>query len=169
LTPTFTIAGRIVTQTIKAKAEYFGAVQLQVAQLRLMRSTDVPAELNVHVDAGKYGSQNGEWMATDLTLDARTKIVVTATGTVNLRPNIPQAAMECNANGYNNTGVVGVTRARRPGALVGRIGTDGPSFVIGESYEGQPGRDGKLFLQILPSPYNPESSGGYQVKVAIKH
>ncbi len=170
VTPTFTIAGRITTQSLKAKSDYFGAVQLQVAQLRTLRSADVPTEVNVYVDAGKFGSQNNnEWLATDFTLDARTRIIVTATGTVNLRPNIPQAGMECNANGFNNGAAVGVVARRRlPGALMGKVGESGTPFVIGDSYEGVPARDGKLYLQIVPSPYNPDSSGGYQVKVTAK-
>jgi hypothetical protein len=170
LTPTFTIVGRIITPTIKARADYFGAVQLQVAQLRLLRSTDLPVEINVFVDASKYASPNSEWLATDFTLDARTRITVTAMGTVNLRPNIIGAALECNANGYaTGAAAAAAVRARRPGALMGRIGDNGPPFVIGENYEGTPAREGKLYLQIVPSPYNAESTGGYQVKINVKH
>lgn len=169
LTPTFTIVGRIVTPTIKAKADYFGAVQLQVAQLRLLRSTDLPVEISVFVDASKYASPNNEWLATDFTLDARTRITVSATGTVNLRPNIIGAALECNANGYATAAAAAAVRVRRPGALMGRVGDNGTPFVIGENYEGSPAREGKLYLQIVPSPYNPESTGGYQVKINVKH
>ena len=47
VTPTFTIAGRIQTQTLKAKTDYFGVVQLQVAQLRSMRSAEVSTDASV--------------------------------------------------------------------------------------------------------------------------
>lgn len=175
VTPTFTIAGRILTRTIKAKTDYFGDVQLQVGQLRSMRASDVSTEVNVHVDAGKYGSQNNnEWLATDFALDARTRIVVTASGSVNLRPNIPGAALECNANGYSPAAAAGFAKAaaanrRLPGALIGKVGENGAPFVIGENFDGAPGRDGKLYLQIVPSPYNQESAGGYQVKIVSRH
>jgi hypothetical protein len=42
VTRTFTIVGRIVTPTVKAKADYFAAAELQVAQFRSLRSGDVP-------------------------------------------------------------------------------------------------------------------------------
>ena len=45
VTPTFTFVGRIVTPTVKAKADYFGAVELSVAQLRLLRSGDLPLKV----------------------------------------------------------------------------------------------------------------------------
>jgi hypothetical protein len=169
VTPTFTISGRIVTPTIKAKAEYFGPVELRIAQLRLLRSTDTPAEANVFVDAAKYASQNGDWMATDFVVDARSRISVTASGSVNLRPNIIGAALESGPNGYPMTAAAIAKGLRRSGQLLGRVGETGPTFFIGDHYEGTPGREGKLYLQIFPSQYNPESTGGYQVKINVKH
>jgi hypothetical protein len=173
VTPTFTIAGRIVTPTIKAKTEYFGDVQLKVAKLRWLRAGDTPTEASVFVDAAKYATQDGDWLDTKITIDARTKIAVSASGTVNLRPNLvglKGGGTEAGPNGYPVPTAAALAKGttRRGGQLLGRVGENGPAFLIGESYEGTPGREGKLYLQIVPSQYNPESTGGYQVKIAVK-
>lgn len=170
--PTFTLVGRIVTPTIKAKAEIFGDVQLPLTQLRSLRSTETPSEIAIGVDAGKYAAMGGnEWMPTDFQIDAKTRISISATGTIDLWPQNGGggdfiATPRGLANGNGGPGNRGRTP---PGVLVGKIGENGPSFVIGESYEGIPGRDGKLFLQIGASPWSNAPSGNYQVKIGVKY
>ena len=51
------------------------------------------------------------------------------------------------------------------GTLLGRIGDSGKAFVIGESYEGIPEREGKLLLHIVASPWNNDSTGSYRVRI----
>jgi hypothetical protein len=55
-----------------------------------------------------------------------------------------------------------------PGQLVGKIGESGETFVIGDRFEGTPSSEGKLYLQINPSPYSPQCSGSYDVKAMQK-
>ena len=86
VTPTFTIVGRILTATIKAKAELFGDVELPVARMRALRSfTGAALEIDVTSDAARYANQ-GQWLETDFQVDGRTAVVVTAKGQVDVRP-----------------------------------------------------------------------------------
>src|SRR5438034_11839089 len=55
------------------------------------------------------------------------------------------------------------------GMLLGKIGEDGEAFTIGERYEGTPEAQGKLYLHIGPSPWNAQSQGSYDVKIARKN
>jgi len=41
----------------------------------------------------------------------------------------------------------------------------GPRYEIGERYENSPKQEGKLFVQIAPSPYTDNCSGSYKLKV----
>src|SRR2546421_6694547 len=50
VTPVFSIVGRIVTPSLKAKAENFGDLQLQIAGLRTIRSEEHTSELQSRSD-----------------------------------------------------------------------------------------------------------------------
>jgi hypothetical protein len=54
------------------------------------------------------------------------------------------------------------------GALLGKIGENGEPFVVGERYEATPEKEGTLFLQIAPSPWQCPSAGTYDVKITRK-
>ena len=70
-TPSFTIVGRILTTSIKAKAELFGDVDLPVSRMRAMRSmSGLGQDTEVVIDAGKYANA-GQWMETDFQVDGR--------------------------------------------------------------------------------------------------
>jgi hypothetical protein len=49
--------------------------------------------------------------------------------------------------------------------LLGRVGDSGRIFNIGEGFEGQPVEKGRLYLHIVPSPWNNASSGAYRVRI----
>jgi hypothetical protein len=178
VTPTFTVVGRILTSSLKAKADYFGTVQLDLVELRTLRSTETPNEVNVTVD-GRYAAQGQqEWVATEFVFDGRSKIVIAATGTIDLFPQNgggDQFVSTPKGNFNGGAGVFvggkgGMGRQRvRPGMLIGRIGENGDPFPIGENYEGTPGREGKLYLQVASSPWSNECSGSYQVKISTKN
>ena len=61
---------------------------------------------------------------------------------------------------------IGGGRGFAGGALLGRYGESGEPFLIGEDYKGRAFREGKLFLQIAPSPFGTASTGAYKVKIA---
>jgi hypothetical protein len=178
VTPTFTVVGKILTPTLKAKAEYVGNMECSLVDLRSLRSTETPNEVNVTVD-GRYAAQGQqEWVATEFVYDGRSKLAITATGTIDLFPQNgggDQFVSTPKGNFNGGAGIFiggkgGMGRQRvRPGMLIGRIGENGEPFPIGDNYEGTPGREGKLYLQVASSPWSNECSGSYQVKIQTKN
>lgn len=182
ITPTFTIVGKILTPTIKAKAELFGQVELPVARMRTMRSLfGASFDVDVTIDATKYANV-GQWMETEFQVDGRSTITITAKGVVDTWPQQngqymvgPNGLQERNLGVPRMAGFMAGRKIAGPiqgqmygGMLVGKIGEDGEPFIIGERYEGSPEAEGKLYLHIGPSPWNSGSTGSYEVKIARK-
>lgn len=162
-TPTFPIVGRILTTSLKVKTDTFGDTEVKVADLRNLRAAGSVVELEVAVDASKYAVR-GQWLATDFQVDGRSAIVITAKGQVDLAPG--QGGIMVGPSGYRTGGFgkKGGMAKNAPGQLVGKFGENGETFTIGDRFEGTPSQEGKLYLQINPSPYSPQSSGSYDVK-----
>jgi hypothetical protein len=171
VTANFTVVGRIITPTVKAKAENFGELDMPLTKLRAIRSlTSAQQEVEVAIDAGKYAVV-GQWMDSGFEVRQGMRLDITANGTVNLWPQA--GGYVSSPRGFDNQGngfgPKGPGTNFLPGALVGRIGEDGPMFLIGDRYDGAPSREGKLYLHIAPSPWNNQQSvGSYNVKISPK-
>jgi hypothetical protein len=166
-TAEFTIIGRILNPTIKAKSGIFGETQLNVADLRGIRWMDHQAEIELTIDATKYAINATQWMDTGIEVSLDDEIVITASGQVDLMVN--------GGGGYI-TGPTGNAQwgqapgsTHPPGALLGKVGNSGQIFLIGESYKGPAKAEGKLFLQISPSPWARHGNavgGSFKVSIA---
>ncbi|MBI2803534.1 MAG: hypothetical protein HYX68_00955 [Planctomycetes bacterium] len=185
MTRSFTIVGRILTSTIKSKSEYFGEVDLSLAKMRSLRALGLTsADVDVTIDAAKYANA-GQWLDTGFTVDGRTRISVVAKGMINIWPQGGGGYMS-NPNGYtatqngfggggrafNMTGQKvggGVNPQIHAGMLLGKIGTDGEIFVVGENFDDLPETEGNLYLHIGPSRWNSTSAGTYDVKIRAKN
>lgn len=181
VTPTQTIVGRIVTPSVKTKAEYFGEVDHKLANMRNLRAVGgASLDFEVVLDAGKY-CQQGQWLETTFQCDGRSSIVVTARGQVDLMPN--QGGQFAGPNGILGGGRFGPggmmamkgQRINGPinpqvhcGWLIGKVGEEGEPFLIGDRYEGNPEREGYLYLHIGSSPWGP-AVGSYDIKVSRKN
>ena len=179
VTQNFTIVGRILTTTVKAKTEYFGEQELNLSKMRTLRAFGgVSLDVEVALDAGKYANQ-GQWFDTGFQIDGRTQIVITAAGLIDVWPQQGGQFMSGPA-GFQQTrnggGPGGFAKGGRKvgnnlngqahgGMLLGKIGEDGEFFMIGDRYEGTPEGDGKLFLHIGPSQWNCQCIGTYDVKI----
>lgn len=182
VTPTFTIVGRVLTPTLKAQSEYFGEVQMTLAQMRTLRTTGHTVEASATIDAAKFGGQAmTEWMPTSIKVESRTRLSITAAGTVDIYPGVAginAARYQVGPRGYSGptTGFVvpgpdGVATVRSKfaqGALVGRIGENGTPFLIGDQFEGPAPAEGTLYLQVSPSRYTNEPVGAFQVKILAR-
>ncbi|HEY7310596.1 MAG TPA: hypothetical protein VH643_14630 [Gemmataceae bacterium] len=161
-TTEFTIVGRIEDESIKARSELFGDVQVRLTQLRELRGVAVGGEIQVVVDAARYAAQTESWLETELEVSAGAELRVTAMGQVDLWPIAGQ-------NGQYVTGPAGTAgwgKGSQPGgALLGRIGPGGKVFVLGAAYTGTAPEDGKLYLRIVPSAWNNASNGSYTVTI----
>jgi hypothetical protein len=175
-TPGFTIVGRILTPALSGKSEYFGDVKLQLTQMRHLRSLKGPGDVQVVVDAGQHGSAHGQWMDTGLAIESTSTLLIVASGTIDIYPQSPGQYLST-PKGYGNIALAAGAKViptpanmrNYAGALFGRVGDGGEAFYIGDRYEGAPGREGKLYLHIVPSPWNNASSGSYQVKIASRN
>jgi hypothetical protein len=181
VTGKFTIVGRIVTPTIKARTEYFGDTRLSLHQLRHFRALALAKDAEVTIDAANFASAN-QWLETGISVDTASALLITATGQVELAPQQPGTYI-CGPLGYGprpaggpggglggfggKKGGAGFLRVY-PGMLMGRIGENGNVFPIGDRFEGAAG-DGKLYLHINPSTYDTASSGAYRVRISIKN
>jgi hypothetical protein len=172
-TTKFTIVGRILNPTIKAKADYFGEVNLKPFQLHSIRCLEGAGEVEVVVDAAKHGSAPDQWLDVGFLVDPQLDLLITASGQVDLWPQGPGQYMAGPGGMAGGGGLRPVAGpggvAAGPGQLVGRIGEDGPAFLIGDRYSGRPARVGKLYLHIGPSPWNNASTGSYRVKIVTGH
>jgi hypothetical protein len=171
-TTKFTIIGRVVTPTIRARAEYFGELYLKPSQLVTLRLLQGNGESELEVDAVKYGSAPDQWMDTGITVEAQVGLRITAAGQVDLWPQQPGRYM-AGPEGMQGGGAGGQRRVARGGnvvsvgggTLIGRIGENGSPFVIGERFTQAPRRAGRLYFHIIPSPWGGPSTGAYQVRV----
>jgi hypothetical protein len=169
VTSKFTIVGRIVTSTLKAKTDYFGEADLSLANMRTMRLIGAPGpEVDLAIDSSKYAAQ-GAWMPTNYQSDGRSSIVITAKGLIDIAPD--QGGILAGPSGYrtNPAGAFPAKKAKSYGGqLQGKFGEQGDIFVIGDRFEGTPSGAGKLYLHITPSVYGSQCSGSYDVKVVTK-
>jgi hypothetical protein len=157
----FPIIGRIVSPTIKAYSVHFGELSLKLSDLRTMSLRGGQDDVEQIVDAAKHGSQLDQWLDTGVTVAPNLKFSIRAEGQVDLWPQGPGQYL-AGPKGYTTAGKGGVFMA---GTLVGRIGESGKAFIVGEQYEGTPVQEGKLYLHVVPSPWNNASSGTYRVRI----
>jgi hypothetical protein len=170
VTTEFTVQGRIASPAVKVRTAYFGDLDLKVNDLRAFRSTvgNTGEAVEFVVDASKCSNQdNTLWQDTGLNVEPDAPLSVTASGQVSLRDGV---------GAQFNAGPAGNQQFRRnaggpyaPGTLLGKIGENGSIFVIGEKYETTPKQEGKLLVQIAPSPWQEVCSGTYKLKVTGAH
>jgi len=164
-TAEFTVIGRISSESIKANSPHFGDVALKLSDLRTLHMRQNGGKQELLVDAAKYGSTLEQWFDTGILVDVAQRITVASEGQVDLWPQGPGQYVAL-PKGYNTAGKGGQFLA---GALIGRIGENGKAFLVGENYEGTTNEEGKLYLQIVPSPWNNASIGQYRVRVQTSH
>jgi hypothetical protein len=164
-TAEFTVIGKITSQSIKANSPHFGDVSLKLSELRTMHLRQHGGKLDLIVDAAKHGSALDQWCDTGIAVDAGQRILVTSDGNVDLWPQGPGQYLAA-PKGYNTAGKGGQFMA---GALVAKIGENGKAFYVGDRYEGSAAEEGRLYLLIVPSPWNNASAGQFRVRIQTDH
>lgn len=110
--------------------------------------------LDVHACAG--------WTDTHVDVEEGSRIVVLAAG----RSIVGTGATD--PEGLERTATtLSLAPASPDGSLIGRIGTDGESFTIGDSWSGIAGRSGNLELAVN-APSQGASSGCYTVSITAE-
>lgn len=161
----FPVVGKIASPTIKAHSPLFGEQLLKLSDVRSLQLRGQRGDTEIAIDAAKFGSSLDQWFDTGIAVDSQLRLTITSEGNVDLWPQTPGQYV-AQPRGYNTPGKGGAFLA---GALVGRIGESGRVFMIGERHEATATEEGRLYLQVIPSPWNNASSGVYRVRVATEH
>ncbi len=180
VTPTFTVAGKILTKELRAESEYFGEVKLTLAKLRTLKAMGAAgAETDIVVDGALYATQDS-WMETEFYHNGKSTLQITAKGVIDLFPQGNVGAQQmAGPAGLNQNRVMafggGIRKVaggrigpQQAGVLFGKIGDTGEPFIVGERFEAAPEQEGKLFLTIGPSPWMCQCLGTYEVKIVRK-
>lgn len=155
----FSAKGKIEVKTLQGNTPYFGDVRLQIAEVRSLRSMSFGGELTVVVDSTKYlDLANTTWFDTELEIGDDTPLEIVASGQVSLYRG---GGYECGPKGHQSYS----NGTHLAGALLGRIGTSGEIFLIGDKYNGTPKGSGKLYLRMAHSPWPQQASGSYKVTI----
>jgi hypothetical protein len=157
----FSMVGKVLSPTIKAQSPHFGDVSLKLCDLRALVLRQQCNTGELVVDAAKYGCEPNQWLETAVTVDPSMRLLMVVNGQVDLWPQTPGQYV-ASPKGYNAVGKGGPFMA---GSLIGRIGENGKPFLVGERYETPVGEEGKLYLHIVPSPWNAPSVGSFHVRV----
>src|SRR5262249_59603758 len=83
-TAEFLLDDRISSPTLRARSAYFGEKELQVADLLSLRTLGGSGTFEVTIDAARNGSAPGQWLETNVEVEADTALAVTASGQVDL-------------------------------------------------------------------------------------
>lgn len=154
----FTARGRIEAKTLQGYTPYFGDVKLQVAEVRSLRSVAFGGETTLQIDATKHLDQTAAWLDTDIELNGDVPVEIVASGQVSLYRG---GGYECGPKGHPS-----YSNGMHPsGALLGRIGTTGEVFLIGDKFNGTPKGSGKLYLRMAHSPWPQQGTGSYKVTI----
>jgi hypothetical protein len=157
----FAVVGLVTNPAIKASSPLFGDQQFKIGDIRSLHVHGGRGDAEFSLDSARIGSTNEPWLDTGLTVDRHLRLIVSADGECDLWPQTPGQYV-ARPRGYNTPGKGGNYLA---GALIGKIGENGRTFMIGDRYEGTPSEEGKLYLSIVASPWNNASSGTYRVRI----
>src|SRR5262249_7111183 len=138
----------------------------KIGELRAIHWMAGAGETVVTVEATKHGTAPNQWMDTNVNVEPDVPLLLTVTGEVDLL-NDGTGQFITGPRGARNVGCRGGMHL--PGELLGRIGPSGPVFLVGERYETTPTAEGKLYLCIVPGPWNNQVSGAFKVKIATGH
>jgi hypothetical protein len=160
-TTEFTVTGKVIPARLKARSPHFGEIALKLSELRTLSVKQQGGKQDLNVDAAKYGSALDQWCDTGVLVDAGQRVIITGDGQVDLWPETPGRYMAA-PKGYNTAGKGGQFLA---GSLIAKVGENGKAFFVGERYDGTISGEGRLFLQIVPSPWNNASLGQFRVRI----
>jgi hypothetical protein len=171
VTDEFTARGKIELSELAIKSKIFGPAKLALHEMRTARSIGRDDNSEVTIDAAQYGKPNRTaWLDTNFEVESDNALQIEASGQVDLLPQNP-GQMVCGPAGFPNNEMSyrnpnGTTLRVSPGAVLGKIGTNGPVFIVGGRYKvARPNDSGRLYLQVAPSSNGVDPSGSYKVKI----
>lgn len=171
VTDEFTARGKIELTELQIRSKIFGSAKLALHEIRNARGISSQDNSELTIDAAQYGKPNrSAWLDSNIDIDNENNLLIEASGQVDLLPQNP-GQMLCGPTGFPNNEMSyrnpnGTTLRVSNGALLGRIGANGPMFVVGGRYKiARPAESGRLYLQVAPSSNGNDPSGSYKVKI----
>jgi len=162
------VSGQIVNTVLRVKSDLFGEVKVPLWHLRDAQTLLPGGAINIALDANKYGNK-ANWMMTDFDVSQGHRLEIVVSGEINLDPG----GMLGNVNLTRNIRPDGTPQLQSgeghlPGQVVGKIGSDGPTFLVGSRYSQVAQREGKLYLRCVTIEHanNIRADGSYQVKIS---
>lgn len=150
--------GRLAGKALKVRSPHLGELTVKLADITEVRFRSTAAT-EIEVDAAKDG-----WQDSGVSVDRAARLSITASGHVELWPQQPGQYVST-PKGHETAGKGGLHKA---GTLLGRVGENGRTFVVGEAFNGVPGEDGRLYLQVVGTTWNVPSVGSYAVKITLE-
>lgn len=179
-TTEFTVRGRLEGPGLKTRTRYFGEVVMRLNEVRGLRAVAASStDGKVALDAAKHAKQGWvAWMDTGVDVSTDQSLEITCTGQIDQWSQTPgqylsgpqgtQAAAPAMPNGRAVQAVPAGPGGQfvRSGAVIGRIGTEGPPFFVGAAFRAAKApASGRLFLIVAPSNWGNDSIGTYEVKI----
>ncbi len=166
VTPHFKVVGKVQPSQIQVDSKYGKlTVKLEDVKQILQVGQDGPTITKQYSVSGEHRAMTN-WLDTGLKLERGAEVMITARGQITMSPW---------GGGYISTpdGAMGIgwySQNQIPfGALVGRIGDNGETFMIGKSSRFKAERSGKLYLGFAMNQNygNNQFPGNYDVMVRI--
>ncbi len=156
----FTIRGTVLMEELNIFTRY-GTLKFKKKDIRSItigRPSGVQQILTV---TGASNSGPSSMLDTGINIRKGDKVTITASGTVYIRHW--GLSVSPDGNQSSGTQISGIPA----GALMGKVGNNGPLFLVGSSHKSTADRAGRLFLGIaVRDRYSNE--GNFKVKVAIE-
>ena len=167
-TPQFTVVGRVMPRQFEIVTAY-GPLTVKLDDVRVLQRAE-PAgreEISKTVDVQGQNNINTNPRSTTIHVQKGDQVTVTADGTITLSPWGSNAL--CTPEGAANYGWFVPGRIAM-GALVARVGRDGPVFKVGSKSAFTADHSGDLVFGVGMNPEyaNNNFPGQFRVKVRVK-
>lgn len=149
-----TLHGFILNKDVIIETNDFGTLKVHLSQIRLLRNCNsIGREFELDPSKGK------EWVNTGIQLE--NKVSLLGSGTINLWPQDQIGKYICGPSGLDNTNA-GQFPA---GALLGKIGENGTTFLIGSKFSNDNVASGLLYIRYNDPFWNVVPTGSFKVTV----
>jgi hypothetical protein len=156
-TKKFTVVGHVEEETLMLATRY-GSLKLDRKDVVSVKFQESPTVKSTFQVPGSTFAGGNKWFDTKLNVAQGERLHISASGTINVENYGQQTGPEGTSNISGNQ-----LESFPAGALVGKIGDKGKTFLVGADYQQSANGTGKLLLGV--SLQNGNVTGNYAVEV----